>query len=92
MKSVCKQLGELTLGDESVFRNLTMFPLLSGEDGTVDYLTLGDALELEVARVVEVSAGGSVPELLFENTADLPVLILDGEELVGAKQNRTVES
>ena len=90
MESVSKTLGELSLGDEIVFKNVTMFPLLSGSEGTVDYLTLGDALELEVARVVEVSAGGSVPELLFENTADLPVLILDGEELVGAKQNRTV--
>ena len=35
-----------------------------------------------------MSEGGSVPELKVENRADLPVLIVDGEELVGAKQNR----
>ena len=29
-----------------------------------------------------------MPELTVENRADLPVLIVDGEELVGAKQNR----
>lgn len=90
MDSVRKQLGVLTFGEAVVFKNLTMFPLLSSDEGAVDYLTLGDALDLEVARVVEVSADGSVPELRFENTADQPVLILDGEELVGAKQNRTV--
>jgi hypothetical protein len=31
---------------------------------------------------------GSVPELKLTNDADQPVLLLDGEELVGAKQNR----
>jgi len=56
----------------------------------LDYLTLADAMRLEVAKVSEISDGGSVPELLFENSADIPVLIFDGEELIGAKQNRTI--
>lgn len=38
--------------------------------------------------VTEVSESGSVPTLLLENTADEAVFLLDGEELVGAKQNR----
>jgi hypothetical protein len=37
-----------------------------------------------------VSEAGSVPELLVKNLAPSPVLILDGEELIGAKQNRIV--
>ena len=41
-------------------------------------------------RVTEVSAEGSVPELRVRNFGEVPVLILDGEELIGAKQNRTV--
>ena len=36
--------------------------------------------------------GGSVPELLAENTSDRMVLLLDGEELVGAKQNRILNT
>jgi hypothetical protein len=35
-----------------------------------------------------VSESGSVPELRFANGCARPVLLLDGEELVGAKQNR----
>jgi hypothetical protein len=31
-----------------------------------------------------------VPQLLFINDAMRPVLLLDGEELVGAKQNRVL--
>jgi hypothetical protein len=40
--------------------------------------------------VTEVSESGSVPELLVLNDLGRPVLIVDGEELVGAKQNRIV--
>ena len=35
---------------------------------------------------------GSIPELRVINRSPLPVLILDGEELVGAKQNRIVNT
>ncbi len=90
MDTLRNQLESLTFGSVEMYRNLTVFPLLSEVDSTLDYLTLGEALQNDVARVVEVSTGGSVPELRFENTAELPILILDGEELVGAKQNRTV--
>jgi hypothetical protein len=53
-----------------------------------DYLTLDEALAQHAAKVVEVSAGGSVPNLLFSNHGGQAVFLLDGEELVGAKQNR----
>ena len=42
--------------------------------------------------VQEVSEGGSVPDLLVENTGDIRVLFLEGEELVGAKQNRILNT
>jgi hypothetical protein len=40
--------------------------------------------------VTEVSADGQVPELLFANDGGAVVLLLDGEELAGGKQNRVV--
>ena len=67
-----------------------MFPLLLPEDDAPGYLTLDEALAAGHASVTEVSEAGSVPELLVKNLAPSPVLILDGEELVGAKQNRIV--
>jgi transposase len=42
--------------------------------------------------VQEVSEGGSVPDLLVENSGDTRVLFLEGEELVGAKQNRILNT
>jgi hypothetical protein len=69
-----------------------MFPLVIAEHTEQEpfYLTLDDALALGSAEITEVSAQGSVPELLVVNKGAKPVFILDGEELVGAKQNRVV--
>jgi ARG and Rhodanese-Phosphatase-superfamily-associated Protein domain len=43
-------------------------------------------------KVTEINDGGHVPELTVLNGLDADVLILDGEELVGAKQNRIVNT
>jgi hypothetical protein len=51
------------------------------------YLTLDDALPRGF-RIRETSETGSVPEVLVENPLPDDVLLYDGEELVGAKQNR----
>jgi hypothetical protein len=61
------------------------------DDGLV-YITLGEALGAGSIEIREVSEGGSVPELRVVNRAGKMVLILDGEEFVGAKQNRIVNT
>jgi hypothetical protein len=88
MELIRERLNQVNVDKATTYDNLTLFPLLSERNGA-DYLTLGEALKSGLASIREVSEGGSVPELLFENRAELPVLIVDGEELVGAKQNRT---
>ncbi len=85
-----QQLGHLTLGEAQWIHNLSVYPLLADEDSLPGYLTLDQALNARQARITEVSEGGHVPELAFENLADQPILLLDGEELVGAKQNRVL--
>jgi hypothetical protein len=54
------------------------------------YSTLDEAFASGAFRISEVSEAGSVPELLVLNDTGRDVLILDGEELIGAKQNRIV--
>jgi len=79
---------QLAFGEAAAFENLAMVPIMgTGARPEPGYLLLQEALEAKLARVTEVG-GGTVPELVFENLADLPVLLLGGEELVGAKQNR----
>ena len=93
MQYIHNTLMALEAGPAQHFGRLTMVPLLApGEHVAAnepDYLTLPDALAREQARVTEVSEQGTVPELAFENLArDRDVLLLDGEELIGARQNR----
>ncbi|MYC80963.1 MAG: hypothetical protein F4X19_02575 [Acidobacteria bacterium] len=81
-------LSNLKFGDPQAWKGLTMFPLLSDIRSSLQYLVLADGLRDGLVTVKEVSRAGSVPDLAVENRSKLPVLILDGEELAGAKQNR----
>ena len=67
-----------------------MIPLVAANGVEPDYLTLDEALARGNVRVTETSEAGDVPELRLENLGEQPVLLLDGEELVGAKQNRVL--
>ena len=49
-------------------------------------------MDLKVLTVKEVSESGSVPELKVINMGDKDILLLDGEELTGAKQNRVLNT
>jgi hypothetical protein len=70
-------------------KNLTVFPIFAEEPvAPADYLPIGKAIRTGVGKVTEVSEAGSVPKLAIENLGAIPVLIIDGEELLGARQNR----
>lgn len=58
----------------------------------LDYLLAAEAIRAGTLKITEVSQTGSVPELLAVSTADAKILLLDGEELVGAKQNRILNT
>jgi hypothetical protein len=92
MKTVSHELGSITVGDPVHFGGLTIFPLFRNDSvpPELGYTFLDEAVDRGAARMTEVGGGGSVPELRFENLGQKPVLLLDGEELIGAKQNRVV--
>jgi hypothetical protein len=79
--------GNLRTGTPVTVGRLTCYPLF-GPSMDPFYLTLREALRQGFVAVSEVSAEGRVPEITVENRGPMPVLLLDGQELVGAKQNR----
>ncbi len=87
---IVRTLAGITVGHEVAVESLVMFPLVGPSAKTVDYLTLDDAIGLNLTEITEVSAAGSVPQLRVVNRGPKSTLIVDGEELVGAKQNRVV--
>jgi len=87
MEQIKTFLDTVKLARKQDHRNMILFPLLAPSDGEPDYLTLEEALEQRLANVTEVDQGGSVPELKVINRGRKSVLIVEGEELVGAKRN-----
>jgi len=91
-KLIAEYLARIQLGGVQICENLGVVPLLFPGNGGPEYMTLKEALERGAMIVTEVSEGGSVPELKVINKGDAAVLLLDGEELVGAKQNRVLNT
>ena len=75
------------LGDPVTYRGIVVTPVFPALDPRASYITLDEALPRGLV-ITETSDAGSVPELAVVNPLADNVLLYDGEELVGAKQNR----
>jgi hypothetical protein len=80
----------IVLGDAQIFGDLLIHPIKRAVGSGADFLTLDEALAAGLVDIAEISEGGSVPELKLRNRVEKPVLLLDGEELRGGKQNRAL--
>ena len=72
--------------------SLTVFGLRSTNGKSIDYSTLDEALASESVTITEMSEGGSVPTLKLVNRSGKRVFLMAGEQLVGAKQNRVLNT
>jgi hypothetical protein len=71
---------------------LHIFPLKGDTHPEQEISLLEGALQAGTLHIEEPHEAGSVPELRVVNEGSLRVLILEGDELIGAKQNRVVNS
>lgn len=85
-------LGGVRLGEPVTDAGLTLIPVFADFAGAPRFLTLSEAISRESLIITEVDAGGSVPELRAANCGGVGILILDGEEVLGAKQNRVLNT
>ena len=69
---------------------LTVFPLVAAGSPVLHFVAFADAVGLG-ATVTELPDGATVNNLLVCNPLDVPVLLYEGEELLGAQQNRTLD-
>jgi hypothetical protein len=91
MPNINDMIALVVIGAPLRHHALSVYPLvLQGKHVTSNYLVLDEALAMGSFRITEVSEGGTVPRLLALNETSSPVLLLDGEELLGAKQNRVM--
>jgi len=90
MQAISEAIGSVACGLLQTYRNLTVTPLLASGTEAADYFTLDEALVKSTIRVTEIPEVANVSELYLENHTQRAVLLLDGEELVGAMQNRVL--
>jgi len=83
-----QRLSGVRLGTPVQHRGLEVYPLLGGSQEPF-YNTLDSALKKGDLVIEELSR---VNETRVTNKGSRPVLILDGEQIVGAKQNRVFNS
>ena len=82
----------IRVGKPLSYDTLSVFPLFTEANTGVEYVLADEAIKNSIIVVKEISTSGSVPDLLVENKGDKMVLFIEGEELVGAKQNRILNT
>ena len=84
-------LQKLSLGEAQELEPYTIYPLCVGEAMPPDpgLLLTHQAIEAHLLEILE-KGEGQVQELDALNKGDRPVVVLEGDTLVGCKQNRVV--
>ncbi|MFA0742399.1 MAG: hypothetical protein DFNUSKGM_002522 [Candidatus Fervidibacter sacchari] len=88
MKKASQWLQSLRIEEPQTTKGVfTVFPLTVSETNGRDYLTLDEAFR---QGSVVIPESGRVPEIVVVVKGEKPVLIVEGEVIVGGWQNRTV--
>ena len=84
-----EEIAGIDVGEPLHHHNITVFPLM-GARGKGCYTLLAQAIKSGQALVEDVDEEGDVPNLRVVNDSERPLLIVEGEVLRGAKQDRVV--
>jgi hypothetical protein len=93
MEAIIREKMEgIKFGEIQIHNHVAVIPMIGSNGSGPVYLTMKEAMEGQFLTVTEVTEGGTVPELKVINRGKKSVLLLDGEELSGAKQNRVLNT
>lgn len=92
MQKIIEFIEQCKLAKKQFFQNLTVFPLIGLERFKPFYSTLQEALADDCIQLLELDEQGTVSDIRLVNRGKKPVLIIEGEALSGAKQNRIINA
>ena len=92
MDVLTKTFANIEFLKPQTYENITIVGLKTDIENNTDILHLKKALDLELVEINEINEAGTVDTLKVKNESNVPLLILDGEELIGAKQNRILNT
>ena len=84
-------LDETELLDAQVHKNVAAIPITTPPNYSFDVMTLKKGFELGLVNVKECETS-TVNTIVVENKSVTPLLLIDGEEIVGGDQNRIVNA
>lgn len=90
--NLLEMLGNVAVDSRQQCGPLEIFYLRSPVIGTLDYVTLDEALAAKEIEIAEFSETGQVPRIKTVNSSQRMVFLMAGEQLVGCKQNRVVNA
>lgn len=77
----------IELLDSQKFKNMEVIPVRINSHNPKDYLTLKRGISAGFVEITECEIS-TVGTVLARNNASIPLVLIDGDEIVGAKQNR----
>lgn len=86
MKTIVDYVGGLELGKVQKFKNMAVVPLI-GTDSELEYMVFDEAIN----SGLKISETNDVGSLHASNKTGLDVLVLQGEYVIGGKQNRMMK-
>jgi len=95
MNKIKNFLSNIQLLDPISSKNeieITIIPLALDAELKINYISLAEAIKTENFEIKESSAEGIVQTISAVNNTNDYVLIVEGEELIGAKQNRIINT
>ena len=84
-------MEEIEFLDAQVHRNVAVIPLRTPPNYSFDVITLKKGFELGLVEVKECEHS-TVNTLIVKNQSVTPLLLIDGEEIIGGDQNRIVNA
>lgn len=84
-------LNQINILETEKYQNMTVIGL-NIPDKQLDLMSLEIGLDMGLVEITEVNEQGSVGEVKVTNNAVTPLLLLDGEEILGSKQNRIINT
>ena len=77
----------LELLESQKYKNMEVIPVRINCNGNRDYLTLKRGIKAGFVEITECQVS-TVGTVLAKNNSNIPLILIDGDEIIGAKQNR----
>lgn len=77
--------------DVQKYKNISIIPIMSESSQNIDILSLKKGLDLGLVKVEECKKS-VVGKVRVSNNAVTPLILVDGDEIIGAKQNRIINT